>query len=130
MSCGLERVITRKAIRQGFIKTGLYLLDPKKTLAQCRPAPQKEAVERILVALDNLSKAFSTQGAISEAQLDDAKVSDSIYKQANAKQLSKKPRKDERIVTQQRMVLITSDALKYLESIKEEKRRKKSVSSP
>ena len=127
VSCGLERVITRKVIRQGFIKTGIYPLDPRKTLAQCRPAPQKEAVEHIVVALNDLSEAFSTQGAISEAQLDDAKVSDSIYKQANAKQLSKKPRKDERIVTQQRMVLITPDALKYLESIKKEKERVKSV---
>ena len=78
-------------------------------------------MERILVALEKLSKDFSTQGAISEAQFDDAKVSDSIYEQANAKQLSKKPRKDERILTQQRMVLITSDAFEYLKSIKEEK---------
>ena len=125
VSCGLERVINRKVIRQGFIKTGIYPLDPKKTLAQCRPAPQKEAVERIVVALNDLSEAFSTQGVISEAQLDDAKVSDSIYEQANAKQLSKKPRKDERIVTQQRMVLITPGALKYLESIKEKKNGKR-----
>ena len=77
------------------------------------------------MALEKLSKDFSIQGAISEAQLDAAKESDSIYEQANLKQLSKKPRKDERIVTQQRMVLITPDALKYLESIKGKKNGKR-----
>ena len=59
---------------------------------------------------------------LSEDQLDAAKVSDSIYDQANAKQLSKKPRKDERILTQQRMVWISSHSFEYLKIIQVQKK--------